>query len=65
MHSGPMKEWDSAAPAVVAARAGLHVSDLAGGELEFNKPSRLTEQLLVSQPALAEPLIAAFASTVR
>ncbi len=65
LHSGPMKEWDSAAPAVVAAKAGLHVSDLHGQELEFNKPSRLTEQLLVCQPALTEGLVNAFAATIR
>jgi 3'(2'), 5'-bisphosphate nucleotidase len=59
MHSGPMKEWDSAAPVAVAARAGLHVGDLVGGELEFNKPSRLTDQLLVCHPSLADPLLAA------
>lgn len=63
IHSGPMKEWDSAAPVVVAAKAGLVVSDLAGGELEFNKPSRLTEQLLVCQPELKQRLVDAYGST--
>jgi 3'(2'), 5'-bisphosphate nucleotidase len=62
LHSGPMKEWDSAAPAVVAARAGLQVTDLSGAPLEFNKPSRLTEQLLICQPSLSERLIDAFAA---
>jgi 3'(2'), 5'-bisphosphate nucleotidase len=59
LHSGRMKEWDSAAPVVVAAAAGMHVSQLDGSELEFNKPSRLTEQLLICHPSLAESLIAA------
>jgi 3'(2'), 5'-bisphosphate nucleotidase len=62
LHSGPMKEWDSAAPAVVAARAGLDVSDLAGEPLVFNKPSRLTEQLLICHPSLREPLLEACAA---
>jgi 3'(2'), 5'-bisphosphate nucleotidase len=62
MHSGPMKEWDSAAPVAVAAKAGLHVSDLAGAPLEFNKPNRLTDQLIVCQPSLAERLVAAYAA---
>jgi 3'(2'), 5'-bisphosphate nucleotidase len=62
MHSGPMKEWDSAAPVVVAAKAGLQVSDLAGEELEFNKPNRLTEQLIVCHPSLTERLVAAYAA---
>jgi 3'(2'), 5'-bisphosphate nucleotidase len=60
LHRGPMKEWDSAAPVVVAARAGLFVSDLHGQPLEFNKPSRMTEELLVCHPALAARLLAAY-----
>jgi 3'(2'), 5'-bisphosphate nucleotidase len=60
IHSGPMKEWDSAAPAVVAARAGLYVSDLEGQPLEFNKPTRLTEQLLICHPSLRTELLAAY-----
>jgi 3'(2'), 5'-bisphosphate nucleotidase len=59
LHSGRMKEWDSAAPVVVAAAAGLHVSQLDGSELEFNKPSRLTEQLMICHPSLTDSLIAA------
>jgi 3'(2'), 5'-bisphosphate nucleotidase len=62
MHSGPMKEWDSAAPVAVAAKAGLHVSDLSGGALEFNKPSRLTDQLIVCHPSLTDRLVAAYAA---
>ncbi|HVY08681.1 MAG TPA: inositol monophosphatase family protein [Mycobacteriales bacterium] len=61
LHSGRMKEWDSAAPVVVAAAAGMHVSQLDGSELEFNKPSRLTEQLLICHPSLTDALIAACA----
>jgi 3'(2'), 5'-bisphosphate nucleotidase len=59
LHRGPMKEWDSAAPVVVARAAGLHVSALDGGALDYNKPDRLTEQLLVCHPALADRLLAA------
>jgi 3'(2'), 5'-bisphosphate nucleotidase len=59
IHSGPMKEWDSAAPVVVAAKAGLQVSDLSGGELIYNKPNRLTDQLIVCHPSLADGLVAA------
>jgi 3'(2'), 5'-bisphosphate nucleotidase len=62
MHSGPMKEWDSAAPVVVAAKAGLFTSDLSGGPLEFNKPSRLTDQLIVCHPSLTDRLVAAYAA---
>ncbi len=42
LHRGPMKEWDSAAPVVVAAAAGLHTSALDGSALEYNKPDRFT-----------------------
>lgn len=59
LHSGPMKEWDSAAPVVVAARAGLVASDLAGAPLEFNKPSRLTDRLLICRPSLRDRLLEA------
>ena len=62
LHSGRMKEWDSAAPAAVAAAAGLHVSRLDGSRLEFNTPERLTLDLLICQPALAESLLAAVAA---
>jgi 3'(2'), 5'-bisphosphate nucleotidase len=61
LHSGRMKEWDSAAPVVVAAAAGLHVSRLDGSPLEFNTPERLTLDLLICQPALAGPLLRAAA----
>ena len=60
MHSGPMKEWDSAAPVAVAAKAGLWISDLAGEPLVFNKPSRLTDQLLICHPSLTDRLLEAY-----
>jgi 3'(2'), 5'-bisphosphate nucleotidase len=62
VHRGRMKEWDSAAPAAVAAAAGLHVSRLDGSPLTFNTEERLTLDLLICQPALAGPLLAAVAS---
>ena len=61
LHRGRMKEWDSAAPAAVAAAAGLHVSRLDGSPLEFNTRERLTLDLLICQPSLAEQLIDAVA----
>ncbi|HTR70441.1 MAG TPA: inositol monophosphatase family protein [Mycobacteriales bacterium] len=57
LHSGPMKEWDTAAPAVVAAKAGLSVGDLSAAPLEFNKPSRLTERLMICHPSLTARLV--------
>ena len=58
VHRGQMKEWDSAAPAAVAVAAGLHVSRLDGSPLEFNTSERLTLDLLICQPSLAEPVLA-------
>jgi 3'(2'), 5'-bisphosphate nucleotidase len=63
LHRGPMKEWDSAAPVVVAAAAGLHTSALDGSALEYNKSDRFTHQLLICHPSLADSLIAAAAFT--
>jgi 3'(2'), 5'-bisphosphate nucleotidase len=62
LHRGRMKEWDSAAPAAVAAAAGLHVSRLDGSPLEFNTRERLTLDLMICHPALADALLAAVAS---
>jgi 3'(2'), 5'-bisphosphate nucleotidase len=61
VHSGRMKEWDSAAPVAVAVAAGLHVSRLDGSPLEFNTPERLTLDLLICHPDLADQLLAATA----
>ena len=59
VHSGRMKEWDSAAPVAVAAAAGLHVSRLDGSPLEFNTPERLTLDLVICHPDIAGKLLAA------
>ena len=59
LHSGRMKEWDSAAPAAVAAASGLHVSRLDGAPLEFNTAERLTLDLLICPPELADRLLGA------
>ena len=61
LHSGRMKEWDSAAPATVAAAAGLHVSRLDGSPLEYNTPERLTLDLLICPRDVAPRLLAAAA----
>jgi 3'(2'), 5'-bisphosphate nucleotidase len=61
LHSGRMKEWDSAAPAAVAAASGLHVSRLDGAPLEFNTEERLTLDLLICPQELAPRLLAAAA----
>jgi len=59
VHSGRMKEWDSAAPVAVALDAGLHVSRLDGSPLTYNTAERLTLDLLICEPSLADRLLAA------
>jgi 3'(2'), 5'-bisphosphate nucleotidase len=61
VHSGRMKEWDSAAPVAVAAAAGLHVSRLDGSPLEFNTDERLTLDLVICHPSIADRLLTAAA----
>jgi 3'(2'), 5'-bisphosphate nucleotidase len=59
VHSGRMKEWDSGAPVAVAAAAGLHVSRLDGSPLEYNTPERLTLDLVICHPSIADRLLEA------
>jgi 3'(2'), 5'-bisphosphate nucleotidase len=60
-HAGGMYEWDSAAPAVVAAAAGLHVSRIDGSPLVYNRPDPWLPDLLVCRPELADTCLAALA----
>ena len=57
-HSGGQYEWDSAAPVAVAAAAGLHVSRLDGGPLEYNRRDPWLPDLLVCRPELADAVLA-------
>jgi 3'(2'), 5'-bisphosphate nucleotidase len=59
VHKGNMKEWDSAAPAAVAAAYGLHVSRLDGSPITFNNRDRLTPDLLICRQELATKLLEA------
>jgi 3'(2'), 5'-bisphosphate nucleotidase len=58
-HSGGQYEWDSAAPAAVAAAAGLHVSRLDGSPLSYNQPDPWLPDLLICRPEFAQATIAA------
>jgi 3'(2'), 5'-bisphosphate nucleotidase len=62
VHSGRMKEWDSAAPAAVAAAAGCSVTRLDGTPLRFNTRDRLTLDLVICHPALSTDLLKATAT---
>ncbi|HEX4655534.1 MAG TPA: inositol monophosphatase family protein [Mycobacteriales bacterium] len=59
VHSGRMKEWDSAAPVAVARAAGLHVSRLDGSPLDYNTAERLTLDLVICDPSIADRLLTA------
>jgi len=59
LHSGGQYEWDSAAPAAVAASAGLHVSRLDGTPLVFDRPDPYLPDLLICRPELAAAVLAA------
>jgi 3'(2'), 5'-bisphosphate nucleotidase len=60
-HAGGQYEWDNAAPAAVAAAAGLHVSRLDGSELRYNQADPWLPDLLICRPDLAEPVLRALA----
>jgi 3'(2'), 5'-bisphosphate nucleotidase len=65
VHDGGMYQWDSAAPAAVAAAAGLHVSRIDGSPLRYNDPDPWLPDLLVCRPELAEPVLDALWGTGR
>jgi 3'(2'), 5'-bisphosphate nucleotidase len=60
-HSGGQYEWDSAAPVVVAAAAGLHTSRLDGSPLVYNQTNPYLPDLLICRPELAAAVIEAAA----
>jgi 3'(2'), 5'-bisphosphate nucleotidase len=53
VHAGGMHEWDSAAPVVVAAAAGLHTSRIDGRPLVYNRAGAWLPDLVVCRPELA------------
>lgn len=59
VHSGGQYEWDSAAPAAVAAAAGLHTSRIDGSPLVYNRPDPYLPDLLICRPEYAEAVLAA------
>ena len=60
-HSGGQYEWDSCAPAAVAAHYGLHVSRIDGSPMVYNRADPYLPDLLVCRPELAEASLAAIA----
>ena len=54
----PTWEWDIAAGALIAERAGARVSDGRGGRLTFNAPDPRAPGLMAAPPALHADLVA-------
>ena len=56
--AGGLCEWDTCAPAAVAAAAGLHVSRIDGSRLRFNRPVPCRHDgLVICRPDLADELL--------
>jgi 3'(2'), 5'-bisphosphate nucleotidase len=58
-HAGGQYEWDNAAPAAVAAAAGLHVSRLDGSPLVYNRRDPWLPDLLICRQELVDDVLAA------
>jgi 3'(2'), 5'-bisphosphate nucleotidase len=57
VHDGGMYQWDSAAPAAVAAAAGFFVSRVDGSPIVYNERDVWLPDLLICRPELAEPVL--------
>lgn len=55
---GPVWEWDAAAGALIATEAGAAVADADGRFPRFNAPDPRLHGLIVSAPALMDPVLA-------
>ena len=58
VHSGGQYEWDSCAPAAVAAAVGCHVSRIDGSPMRYNQPDPYLPDLIVCRPELADSALA-------
>ncbi len=59
VHVGAMHDWDVAAPAAVAAAAGLHVSRLDGSAIGYNQPEAVVSDLVICRPDLTDRILIA------
>jgi len=59
VHDGGMYQWDSAAPAAVAAAAGFHTSRLDGSPLVYNARDPWLPDFIVCRPELADGVLKA------
>jgi 3'(2'), 5'-bisphosphate nucleotidase len=61
LHSGGQYEWDSCAPAAVAAAHGLHVSRIDGSPMIYNQQDVYMPDLLICRPEWAQKVLALIA----
>lgn len=57
LHTGGQYEWDSCAPAAVAAAHGLHISRVDGSPLIYNQADVYMPDLLICRPEWAKPVL--------
>lgn len=57
LHTGGQYEWDSCAPAAVAAAHGLHVSRIDGSPLIYNQADVYMPDLLICRPEWAAQVL--------
>lgn len=61
LHTGGQHQWDNCAPVAVARAHGLHCARVDGSALVYNAADTLIPDLLICDPALAEPVLALLA----
>ena len=57
LHTGGQFEWDSCAPAAVAAAHGLHISRIDGSPMIYNQADVYMPDLLICRPEWAERVL--------
>lgn len=57
LHTGGQFEWDSCAPAAVAAAHGLHISRVDGSPLVYNQRDVYMPDLLICRPEWADRVL--------
>lgn len=57
LHTGGQYEWDSCAPAAVAAAYGLHISRVDGSPLIYNQQDVYMPDLLICRPEWADRVL--------
>lgn len=64
LHTGGQYEWDSCAPAAVAAAHGLHVSRADGTPLVYNQADTYMPDLLICRPEWTERVLMLMRSSI-